>query len=79
MRWWQKASTIILAPLAVAFFAAHMNPLAIMLGGFFVMGMGEWINHLDAEVPRNANVPGMLLEFAGVALALYGIYSYAVA
>ena len=38
------------------------------------LGLGEWINHPTADVPRKANWLGILLEGAGMVLMIYAIY-----
>lgn len=51
-----------------------MDVLAAICGGSFLRGLCEWINHPTADVPRKANWLGILLEGAGWALTIYGIY-----
>jgi uncharacterized membrane protein len=48
--------------------------LAIICGGFFLVGLGEWINNPTATVSRKVNWFGILLEVAGVVLMIYGTY-----
>jgi hypothetical protein len=69
-----RASTLALAVLSVIFLAAQMNVSAIICGGFFLLGVGEWINHPTADLPRKANWLGILLEVAGGGLMVYGTY-----
>jgi uncharacterized membrane protein len=45
-----------------------------LAGAGFLLGLGEWINHPTADVPRKANWLGVLLEAAGVVLMIYGTY-----
>jgi uncharacterized membrane protein len=71
---WSKVSTVALALMSIIFLAAHVDVLAMICGGFFLLGLGEWINHPTAGAPRKVNWPGILLEVAGVALMLYGTY-----
>ncbi len=74
MSWWQKASTLSLALLSFYFFMSHVSAMATISGGFFVLGIGEWINWPSAERPRTAHWFGLLLEGAGTTLLLYGTY-----
>jgi hypothetical protein len=71
---WSKASTVAMAVISVIFLATHTIVLATIFGGFFLLGLGEWINHPTADLPRKANWLGILLEAAGVVLMIYGVY-----
>jgi hypothetical protein len=77
MRWWQKVSTIALAPLGVVFIATQEYSWAIVMAGVLVLEAGKWINQPAVEVPRKANVPGVLFEAAGMALIVYGMWRVA--
>jgi hypothetical protein len=71
---WSKVSTVAMALISLWFLARHINVLAIIFGGFFLLGLGEWINKPTATVPRKANWLGILIEGAGVVLMIYGTY-----
>jgi hypothetical protein len=71
---WSKASTVSLALLSVFFLAKHMDALAAICGGSSLREPGGWINHPTADLPREANWLGILLEGAGMVLIIFGIY-----
>ncbi len=74
MSWWQKSLTLSMALLSFYFFMRHISAMATICCGFFLLGIGEWINRPNAEAPRKANWLGLLLEGAGTTLMLYGAY-----
>jgi hypothetical protein len=71
---WSKVPTVAMALFSVYFLARNINVAAIICGGVFLMGLGDWINKPTAAVPWKANWLGILLEGAGCVLGLYGTY-----
>jgi uncharacterized membrane protein len=69
-----RGRTVALALISIFFLAKYMHVLAMIFGAGFLLGLGEWINHPTADVPRKANWLGILLEVAGVVLMIYGTY-----
>jgi hypothetical protein len=67
---WSKISTVLMALLSIGFFAVHMNALAIIFGGVFLLGLGEPVNQPRAGVLRKIYCIGILLEVAGVAVMI---------
>jgi uncharacterized membrane protein len=72
---WSRISTVLMGLVSVVLFADQMNVLAIIFGGFFLLGLGEWLNQPRADVPRKINWIGILLEVAGVAVMIYGAFT----
>jgi hypothetical protein len=87
---WYKAVTVVSAAAFLIVLASQRDNLTMIFGGAFLFGIGEWKNHPKkqfelrptttgqwakiSDVPRKANWLGVLLQLAGVALVLHGMY-----
>jgi hypothetical protein len=71
---WSRASTVVMGLVSVMLLAMHDNVLALICGGFFLTGLGEWINNPTTTVSRKSNWLGVLLEVAGGILMISGAY-----
>lgn len=69
-----KVSTVLGALLSVIYLATQEYAQAILWSGFFLLGLGQWIDQRSANALRKTNWLGTLLQIVGIALMLYGAY-----
>lgn len=86
---WYKALALVAAPAFLIALGASRYSLTALFGGAFLIAVGEWRYYTGKEisfrqtpagiakvtdVPRKLHIDGVLIQCAGVAAIIYGIY-----